>query len=182
MTFTRVLVFRSPKTKSRSIKPKNKMTKTATEAGNVTVLNPMRESTPKQMSRTRRIPTGTYSQAVTFRCHDSLATWISIVSYFNPTSLGQRNTLTNFKDSKASSIMLLRSVLVAIAYEQSLIYIVRNVKTKICDSALDLYFPSQLRVRIGHKKEWASLGSVLGRKEPGLELELENRGTGQPPR
>jgi hypothetical protein len=59
---------------SKTIKPKNKMIKQATDAGKDTEHNLMRESTAKHAKRMIRIPIGTKIQAVKFRGHDRRAT------------------------------------------------------------------------------------------------------------
>jgi hypothetical protein len=75
MILTMALVFRSPTIISKTIKLKNKTIKQATEAGNDTELNPIRELTPKHARRISRIPKGTKIHTVKFRCHDRRATW-----------------------------------------------------------------------------------------------------------
>ena len=59
MMFTKALVSRSPRITSQIINAKKRTTKSATDAGKDTELNPMSELTPKHAKRMINTPIGT---------------------------------------------------------------------------------------------------------------------------
>jgi hypothetical protein len=61
-----------------SIKKRKRVTSKATDAGKDIELSASSEFTPKHASRIIKIPTGTYSQALKLRCHESWATFTCI--------------------------------------------------------------------------------------------------------
>lgn len=84
ITASIALVFLSPSMNSIKINPTNNNIITATEAGKDTLLRPMRESTPKQISRMMVIPKGMNNQEVILRRMLALWTWNFVRWIFIP--------------------------------------------------------------------------------------------------